>query len=195
MSARRQVPAALDAGFLRDADDAARAALPGGDAVRLSRGGLVAIRATIVLPVNVAAALEWHDDDDEPMPLAEFMRDAIESSLECDLTCADATPPAVRARLRLPANERTGEDLDRSAAVPFVRAAFAQPSEEEADEARQRLARHFAPRSPEEEARIAAAARRIAEESSHMSARRQVPAAPTAGFLRDCALESTFAET
>ena len=131
--------------FVRNADAAARDALPDGEAVRLSSGGFVTLCARIVLPVNVAAALEWHDEENDDISLPWFVWETIACGLECELMGEDTMPVDARAKFRLPADRRLGYDLDRFAAVPCCQAEFVTPSADEIGRAVQALARHFEP--------------------------------------------------
>ena len=135
--------------FIADAIAGAQAVLPSGESVAKSVDGFVVLTIRAVLPVNVAAALEWGDESN----VSYFANEALELSAECDLMDEDCLPSAVREQLRLPAGKYV--DFDRWLAFPYCRAGFAVPSRAEVKKAFSSIVRRFTPMTEEQRQGIA----------------------------------------
>ncbi len=136
--------------FLADAVAAAQAVLPSGESVAKSVDGFVVLTIRAVLPVNVAAALEWGDEPD----VSYFANEALASSAECCLMDKDGLPSNVLEQLHLPMD---GEfmNFDRWLAFPYCRAGFAAPSPAEVQGAFSSIVRCFTPMTDEQRQEVA----------------------------------------
>lgn len=157
------------ADFCKSAEAAAVQVMPDSVALRMSRKGFVTIRADIVVPVNVAVALEYGDDE---FRLDLFIRDAVASCVECYVDDSNGSLPRGVARsLRLP-RDYGGYSLDQWLLAPTCSACFSRPSELDLKAALRSVRRCLAPLSPREEKQVAELARKMQEEAQERDRKR-----------------------